>query len=323
MSQDTMTDEVDLESASLILALQIDDLPAQLRHAPDDQKQVLTNLSQALNAQKEQIDSQLSLLADRRIQESIYVAMLADTLAIETVLNSPSDQQVGQHTTEIIREHGKDGFYDDHRFNDHGETSLDDYKQIIKIDEDHPRINCSICAEDTLPSQVIRISTCAHIWCRTCLIRAVSNAIQSENCYPIRCCPRTRELPPLDVGSRCKRVLGAGLTQQYASKVVEYSTDDRTYCHEPRCSTFIPPSTIQDRLAQCPKCANTTCSACKEQYHQTQACGEVTQDVAFQKWKSESEASDCPRCHRTILISHGCHHMRYVNQVGHAHSVTR
>lgn len=158
-------------------------------------------------------------------------------------------------------------------------------------------------------SQSIEVGNCTHRWCRACLTEAFENARQNEDHYPVGCC---KDLPAISIDKAVVgKVLGDKFVEDFQQKIIEYSTNDRTYCHRPSCSTFIAPDTIQGRLAVCLSCQIQTCSTCKLAFHVQDQC-QAAQDLAFNEWRASNEASTCPRCSRTILISFGCNHMVYV-----------
>uniref|UniRef100_L2GEN1 Ibr domain-containing protein n=1 Tax=Colletotrichum fructicola (strain Nara gc5) TaxID=1213859 RepID=L2GEN1_COLFN len=54
---------------------------------------------------------------------------------------------------------------------------------------------------------------------------------------------------------------------KFRAKEVEFSTPNRTYCHQPTCSTFVPVEFIKNDIATCPRCVYKTCAICKGADH--------------------------------------------------------
>lgn len=257
----------------------------------------------ALRCQLENFRTAQLIQADQRMQQSIYRAMLADTAAVENVL---VDGSVSGPNSQAMRIDGQDGYYEDPRIDSTGNTQLDEYVNDLKLDESHPPQTCPTCWELIRYSQGIEVGSCSHRWCRACLTAAFEQALQNEDQYPVRCC---KDLPIISIEENAVgKTLGDTFVADLRRKVVEYTTDNRTYCHQPGCSAFIVPDTIQGRLAVCPSCQTRTCSTCKQAYHVQDEC-QAVQDRAFDEWRTANDASVCPRCHRTIIISHGCNHM--------------
>lgn len=281
---------------------------------------LLNDRAVALRYQLEEFQNELLRQSDRRMQQSIYRAMLDDASVVETLLNGSANGETVTHRgregpssdNAARRVDGKDGYYEDPRIDPSGSTQFDEYVNLLKLDESRPPQTCQACLEEVLYSQSVEVGTCTHTWCRTCLTQAFELAQQNENHYPVRCC---KDLANISVdGLAISRLLGDNFVANFKKKIIEYSTDDRTYCHAPTCSAFIDPTTIKDRLAVCPSCLTSTCSACKAAFHAQDQC-QIAQDAAFEEWRTEHGAKICPRCGHTILISVGCNHMTYVSSI--------
>lgn len=165
---------------------------------------------------------------------------------------------------------------------------------------------CISCSENiNLNSNSYLQGRCGHYYCRDCIRRLVEDACHDEELFPLRCCRQEFDMEPND--RRVVNVLGYNLYRLYRKKAVEFSTVDRTYCSNKICSTFIPPSDIDESRAHCLDCGTVTCSSCKKISHEGE-CGadpdiEATKALASQQgWKS------C-QCGRIIELAHGCNHM--------------
>jgi hypothetical protein len=181
--------------------------------------------------------------------------------------------------------------------------ALEHYMNALHLDEVRRVIDCVVCTDSFLPSQTITLQ-CGDIWCRGCMSKRYEEATANEGVWPVKCC-RT-EIPTESVRS----LLSLDLRTRFAVKAVEWADDDRTYCHEPSCSTYLPHDSITDRRAPCPACHRQTCTECKGPYHTEPPCPEdTTTDDLLADVARENHWPQCPGCKRYVEISTGCNHM--------------
>ncbi|RMY31309.1 hypothetical protein D0866_07384 [Hortaea werneckii] len=114
---------------------------------------------------------------------------------------------------------------------------------------------------------------CGHNYCRGCVSGLFRNATTDESLFPPRCCRQVLSLEKLTP------FLDDDLATRFSAKAIEFSTPVRTYCHDARCSAFIPPSSIRGEVARCPECWKRTCTMCKAARHH----GDCPQDTALQQ----------------------------------------
>ncbi|KAI0472489.1 hypothetical protein F4859DRAFT_484383 [Xylaria cf. heliscus] len=160
---------------------------------------------------------------------------------------------------------------------------------------------CTACGELKHGTDLAR-APCEHEYCSGCLELLFQTAMSDERLFPPRCC---RQVIPVD--ANCSRLSG-NLVQRFEQKSIELSTRDRTYCHHPTCSIFIPPSNIKDGIAQCPECAIQTCATCKGAIHQ----GDCPADEALQAVLQVAQQEGwqrCPKCSTMIEHKTGCFHI--------------
>lgn len=115
---------------------------------------------------------------------------------------------------------------------------------------------CIACGEAAGSSRMTR-SSCSHEYCPDCLTQLFRAATTDESLFPPRCCKQPIPIEPSQTH------LPVDPVTKFKAKEIEYSTPNRTYCHETTCSTFIPPTSIQGDTATCPDCAAQTCVFCK------------------------------------------------------------
>ncbi|OAG41473.1 hypothetical protein AYO21_04415 [Fonsecaea monophora] len=308
--------DIDAANAALAVQLELQDLETSLTTIPsNEEKARIRDRVATLHFQLEELAIFDTQQANARLQQSIYRAMLSDFPEVDRILaqethatngkqNQQPEQRDNNSATRVV---GKDGYYEDPRIQPDGSTSLEAYVHDLEADEVHSSAECYACMGNTPYSQLISHEECEHLWCRPCLLERFELVLKNESQYPVRCC---RRLPIIShQNPTIVRLLGEESVAKLELKIKEYTTTDRTYCHDPTCSTFIDPDTFADRMATCPSCQKHTCVMCKAEFHSLPTCNE-SQDRAFNDWVTANEASTCPNCHRVIIISHGCNHMR-------------
>lgn len=162
-------------------------------------------------------------------------------------------------------------------------------------------IRCVACTDNANPNDIVR-APCGHNYCRDCLQNLFSSSMKDETLYPPRCCKR-----PIPLGD-ARKVLPKDLASEFVNRKDEMETRDRTYCYDPRCSTFIRPYTINGTLARCSRCRQTTCTDCKNQWH----FGDCPRDEAVEELlatATENHWRQCPECKRVVELVYGCNHI--------------
>ncbi|RYP15283.1 hypothetical protein DL765_005807 [Monosporascus sp. GIB2] len=152
---------------------------------------------------------------------------------------------------------------------------------------------------------------CGHEYCRGCLGRLFEDAMVDETLFPPRCCKQPILLHQNLV------FLDADVARRFRSKAVEFSTPNRTYCHDRRCGAFVPPSRyVHDAedggsvaaTARCGECGARTCTACKGAAH----VGDCPHDVQLQqviRLAREQGWQRCQNCWGMVELNMGCNHM--------------
>ena len=94
---------------------------------------------------------------------------------------------------------------------------------------------CISCSDSYYPKELVKCDGCVHQYCRDCNLSLFQVAMKDETLFPPRCC--VVQIPI----EGCRPLLSAELMGQYQAKKIEIDTPNRTYCHLPKCSAFIPP----------------------------------------------------------------------------------
>ncbi|KAK5995452.1 hypothetical protein PT974_03859 [Cladobotryum mycophilum] len=104
--------------------------------------------------------------------------------------------------------------------------------------------DCIACGESTPASDMAKCP-CSHQYCRKCLTRLFEMSIKDESLFPPRCCKKS--IPLEDH----RNILSSKLAGEFKAKEIEFRTPNRTYCHDPACSTFIPLQFIKNDVGTC------------------------------------------------------------------------
>jgi hypothetical protein len=145
---------------------------------------------------------------------------------------------------------------------------------------------------------------CQHSYCTDCLERFFRLSLEDEMVYPPRCCRQV--MPWSDV----KVVVSHELASDFEGKKKELETQDRTYCSDPACSTFIGSDHVSPdtSTATCPACEKLTCTSCKSASH----AGDCSSDPVVQAILALAEKEEwkrCQECGRMIELTEGCIHI--------------
>ena len=164
-----------------------------------------------------------------------------------------------------------------------------------------PKTAACVACTDVLAWKELAEAPCGHTYCRECVSGLFRNAMTDESLFPPRCCRQALSV------EKMTPILGEDLAIRFSAKAVEFSTPVRTYCHDARCSAFIPPNSIKGEVARCPECRKRTCTMCKAARHQ----GDCPQDAALQQVLEVAQGEGWRRCICGRMVIHGgaCDHM--------------
>lgn len=164
---------------------------------------------------------------------------------------------------------------------------------------------CRSCLMTHLSSKEVASCPCSHEYCADCRRSLFEAAIANESLFPPKCCGK-----PIPVDDD-RHFLTPKLLSEFHAKETEFSTPNRTYCHRPVCSAFIPKDSIKHDIAACPKCRHETCVMCKGASHR--AAEDCKQDKATQlllELAAKNRWQRCYSCGRVVELEPGCYHMR-------------
>lgn len=320
---------MDLETTALILQLQREDLETAL-----SESDALDNV--ALELQLQELSLTQSIHKDYTIAQSCSRAMFNDR---KILAHEISAEQQAVRDREIARQLNENEnmqlvpfVQQDTAPNSEVQTLLrqearigaalappndDSNKQLVlysggatpdeETDHDYHEPNpivCVACTEE-FPWFDILKTPCGHDYCVGCLTVLFEDSMVDETMYPPRCC---RQTIPVD---DAKSLLHPKLVRNFKQKSIELDTKDRTYCFDPRCSTFIPAEHIANDKAGCPGCGKRTCAICKAAAHR----GDCPRDEALQQFLQAADNQGwqrCYECRRVVDLWSGCNHITFV-----------
>ncbi|KAI9669472.1 MAG: hypothetical protein M1817_004697 [Caeruleum heppii] len=313
------------ETAEVILAIQLEELKA-LHHHSDGQRREDTRdgMALALDVYREELQNFRSVLADFRLGQCIGTAL--DEAAVQAALDLA--EQEAQSRDRLSRDISSDtGSVSSEASLNAEESSTANSEDDVyhscaasaasnEADEtcfglpalqdatDQPlgRLHACVVCDQALTTHEVITTPCSHTYCMTCLLTLFETSMRQEDLFPPRCC---RQTIPLEIA---EPFLTRESTQQFREKTIEFATPDRTYCCNPNCSTFIPPTAISDGHATCPSCHDQTCSICKQHVH----VGDCPQDPHMRQLLDLARTSGwqrCLDCGRMLELVTGCNHM--------------
>lgn len=325
---DVHLDHLDLQTRSLVIKMLRQDLAEAMVKMKGRPGLVDYDRKVAIDFHLADLEVQTAILSDRVLAHSIVQAVRHDDIIIAATVaqerQAESDRQAALLllNQDHLPENAECPQPDDHaNIDDELRGRLEARYNLPAHDDDDDIYSpgvltlhiplrqkncrpCLICAESFPVDELARLP-CSHDYCRGCLQKLFTSSLTDETLFPARCC--RQKIPEME--PKIQIFLGGELLSKYMAKKVEMETPNKTYCHRPDCSTFIPPQNIENDVANCPKCQKKTCSICKAATHQGTDCpkDEAAQqllDLAKQKgWKQ------CHACNKVVELTYGCNHI--------------
>lgn len=161
---------------------------------------------------------------------------------------------------------------------------------------------CLACTEH-FPTRDITDSPCSHGYCRGCVRDLFTLALTDETLFPPKCCNQ-----PIPIDS-VRTILSTELRGQFAAKKIEFETPNRTYCHHPTCSTFIPLPLIKGDVAHCLQCKAKTCAIRKAASHMGTDCPNDPSTQAVLELARQEGWQRRSACKAFVELQIGCNHI--------------
>ncbi|KAI1321276.1 hypothetical protein F5Y16DRAFT_413784 [Xylariaceae sp. FL0255] len=316
----------DADRAAILEVLQ-GDLHEEVNSVDFNEKQregTNADMEVAFNLFSEELRGATSFEADKRMANSIQKAAQEDA---STIIQSQNEERVAEndHNLSTSLSNGcaplpslpqlpveDDEFLDrlaymyitgvpENDGDDQPETSAGDTSgQRQKTQQ---RRACAACTDQKLPAQLYQ-SPCSHEYCQQCLEQLFKDATTDESLFPPRCCNQPM---PLD---ETRIYLDGKVVDEFRKKAIEFSTPNRTYCHNVNCAAFIPPTDSSESYATatCDRCGSRTCTTCKGTSHG----GDCPNDEQIQQVLELAREQGWQRCQNCLVmveLSFGCNHM--------------
>lgn len=169
--------------------------------------------------------------------------------------------------------------------------------------KDGPTTRACLACTEHFPTRDITDSPCSHGYCRGCLRDLFTLALTDETLFPPKCCNQ-----PIPIDS-VRAILSTELRGQFAAKKIEFETPNRTYCHHPTCSAFIPLPFIRGDVAHCVQCRAETCAICKAGSHMGTDCPDDPSTQAVLELARQEGWQRCSTCKAFVELQIGCNHI--------------
>ncbi|GAB1313329.1 hypothetical protein MFIFM68171_03539 [Madurella fahalii] len=333
-------DDLDPQTRDLVIQMQLEDLRALREAAAAGNRKGKRRLGEvndaevALDAYQSELASALQSLADHAMCESIARAVVSDARLLQRSLQ---EEEQSARDREMAFALSSQGAHRDAKVHvpvvpssvDGNLVEKFQNLQFLSTDKDgattsraesstwaasrrwpatngerqQPSKVCVACCDKKYATDVAACP-CSHDYCRDCLDSLFKASLTDETLFPPRCCGR--EIP-LQIYRDL--VNDAKFMGTFRAKKIEFETPNRTYCHQPACSTFVPPQSIRLNVGTCVRCFGQTCSICKARAHQGSDC---PQDTALQetlRLAAEQGWQRCSSCQSVVELHHGCNHI--------------
>ncbi|OAR05729.1 hypothetical protein LLEC1_03457 [Akanthomyces lecanii] len=149
-------------------------------------------------------------------------------------------------------------------------------------------LQCISCGDERSKESAAQ-APCGHFW----------RATVDEGLFPPQCC--TQPIPLTDVSTW----LPSELVTEFEKKQVEFTTPNRLYCANKRCSAFIIPANIAVDRGSCTACGRATCTICKAAGHR----GICSRDSAKRRTMALAKRErwqKCYGCKTVVELGSGC-----------------
>lgn len=337
-------DELDPETAHLILKIQLDDIrnlqvPSEARSKGKTRDDGDSDAQMALTLLEQDLTSSDIIISDRHLSQSIANAMYADAEAIAAVIHE-EEVAHGDRTLAHRLDGGAIGtearvrpelqlppcdlnegilarLAGSYMSEDIGQELFKAAKTSTgRQADEHAPAEASTNRRSVEPSPSLR--------CISCQESKVYFDVVEVQCGHGYCKPCIQELVDLATKAetlfplRCCRQpldmqdIDIFLTKELKERLeharVEFDTHDKTYCCRPTCSAFIIPDTIEGDSAICAKCGTATCVTCKKAGHD----GHCPEDPELQTTLAladENGWQQCNACKGLIELETGCNHI--------------
>ena len=230
-------------------------------------------------------------------------------------------KELGRETAQLVTRANKK------RINIHGsEKDAEWAKRVMgeeiermkRIPDCHSQeeVSCIVCWNNAWEDDnEVYMTSCGHIYDQKCLASQCHQAEPKD--FPIRC---------LGESGSCATVLSL---QELGKALIADDLEDIMYrsfqiftkahpekyqlCPAGDCE-YIHDVAGEVQQLTCSYCSTVLCCNCRRMGHDDLTCEQARQldlgDEAFEQWKNDNDARDCPACKATIEKVEGCNHMQ-------------
>eukprot|EP00105_Crassostrea_gigas_P035389 XP_019919537.1 PREDICTED: ATP-dependent RNA helicase DEAH12, chloroplastic-like [Crassostrea gigas] len=177
---------------------------------------------------------------------------------------------------------------------------------------------CGICLCEISETEIYRLESCGHPYCRDCIKMNIESTIQSKD-FPLKCCHDGCEMlwAWKDFVNMTKQGFCSlqNITNSSLSCFIRENKDKARYCITPDCPMVYKVSANGGRIV-CGVCRVGMCSKCHVEYHNGMSC-EIYQmengndESGLREWmrRDPNNRKLCPNCYAGIEKDGGCQHM--------------
>lgn len=178
-------------------------------------------------------------------------------------------------------------------------------ESVIKVSSDGPIVNCIACREMHHTSGCV-YTPCKHVYCPACIKQLFIRASRDESLFPPRCC---LYVFPLII---IRQFVNQPLLEELLLKGLEHNSQERNYCGNQKCSTFLPlwKHNLLEDIGECPRCEKQTHLLCGQLDHPHHDCKQDHDKV--QELLDMGKKKDwriCNNCRNIVELDYGCNHM--------------
>lgn len=177
---------------------------------------------------------------------------------------------------------------------------------------------CGICLCEIAETEIYRLESCGHPYCRDCIKMNIESAIQSKD-FPLKCCHDGCEMlwAWTDFVNMTKQGFCSlqNIISSSLSCFIRENKDKARYCITPDCPMVYKVSASGGRIV-CGVCRVGVCSKCHVEYHNGMSCAiyqmeNGNDESGLREWmrRDPNNRKLCPNCYAGIEKTGGCQHM--------------
>ncbi|XP_062621048.1 LOW QUALITY PROTEIN: uncharacterized protein LOC134282661 [Saccostrea cucullata] len=177
---------------------------------------------------------------------------------------------------------------------------------------------CGICFCEIAESEIYRLESCGHPYCRDCMKMNIESAIRSKD-FPVKCCHNQCDmLWAWKDFLNMTRYGFCSLQNILNSSVSNFAMENKDkirYCITPDCPMVYKVSKVGGRVV-CSACKTSVCSKCHVEYHSGISCAMYqmengNDETGLREWMRQDPQNRklCPNCFAGIEKNGGCQHM--------------